>query len=134
MSNPFAAVLLEKDIKPSYQRLKVMEYVNESREHPTVETIYSALKPEIPTLSKATVYNTLKLFEEKQLIKTVTIEDNEVRYDAVVQDHGHIKCEQCGVIVDFPIRFEELPIETLSDWEIQQKDVYYRGLCNKCKE
>lgn len=133
MSNPIAAILLEKEIKPSYQRMKVMEYVSESREHPTVENIYSALKPEIPTLSKATVYNTLKLFEERELIKSVTIEDNEVRYDAVMHDHGHFKCENCGLIVDFPLDLFELHSEFLEDFQIRQKDVFFRGLCNNCK-
>lgn len=134
MSNPIAALLLDVEIKPSYQRLKVMEFVSESNEHPTVEKIFSALKPEIPTLSKATVYNTLKLFEEKNLIRSVTIEDNEVRYDAVVEEHGHFKCDGCGVIIDFPVQQKEETSTALEGCAIRQKDVFYHGFCSDCSK
>ena len=49
-------------VKPSVQRLAVMEYLLTHRTHPTVDEIYRALVSKIPTLSQATVYNTLKLF------------------------------------------------------------------------
>ena len=49
-------------IKPSLQRIAIMEYLIENRIHPTVEDIYEALYIKVPTLSKTTVYNTIKLF------------------------------------------------------------------------
>ena len=54
------------EIKPSYQRIKIFQYLVENKNHPTVDMIYKALCTEIPTLSKTTVYNTLNLFIEKQ--------------------------------------------------------------------
>ena len=51
--------LLKHGIKPSIQRLAVMGYLLEHRTHPAVDEIYNALKAEVPTLSKTTVYNTL---------------------------------------------------------------------------
>lgn len=48
------------NIKPSVQRIAIMKYLMEHRTHPTVDEIYTALSPTIPTLSKTTVYNTLK--------------------------------------------------------------------------
>jgi len=54
--------LKNHDIKPSYQRMKIFQYLLDNHVHPTVDTIYKALCPEIPTLSKTTVYNTLNLF------------------------------------------------------------------------
>ena len=58
--------LKENGIKPSYQRMKIYEFLLQNRIHPTVDTIYRALNKEIPTLSKTTVYNTLNLFIEKK--------------------------------------------------------------------
>lgn len=58
--------LKEHGIKPSYQRMKVFQYLVDNHNHPTVDMIYKALCPEIPTLSKTTVYNTLNLFVEKR--------------------------------------------------------------------
>ncbi|MCB0402432.1 MAG: transcriptional repressor, partial [Flavobacteriales bacterium] len=58
----FAHHLSSNNIKPSVQRIKIFEYLHENRQHPTVDTIYKDLVGHIPTLSKTTVYNTLKLF------------------------------------------------------------------------
>jgi Fe2+ or Zn2+ uptake regulation protein len=134
MNEHITYLLMEKEIKPSYQRIKVMETLNHRKDHPTVEQIYSALKPELPTLSKATVYNTLKLFEEKKLLKAITIEDNEVRYDAIILDHGHFKCEDCGAIYDFPVRLADLDHGTLGHFHIRQRDVFFKGHCVDCRK
>ena len=80
-------------IKPSYQRIKIYEFLMNNREHPTVESIYNALNGQIPTLSKTTVYNTLKIFIDKGIAMAITIDDNEVRFDAQMDLHGHFKCE-----------------------------------------
>jgi Fur family transcriptional regulator, peroxide stress response regulator len=93
-----AKTLIGKNIKPSYQRIIILEYLLNKKNHPTVDKIYTDLAKEIPTLSKATVYNTLDLLKEANLTKVVTIENNETRYDAKVSSHGHFKCESCGKI------------------------------------
>ena len=65
--------------------------------------IYCDLSNDIPTLSKTTVYNTLKLFVENGITSTLTIEENEVRYDAIMTEHAHFKCDGCGTIYDIEI-------------------------------
>ncbi|MDD5601190.1 MAG: transcriptional repressor, partial [Actinomycetota bacterium] len=72
-----AEILKEKNIKPSYQRIKILEYLILRKNHPTVDEIFKDLIKEMPTLSKATVYNTLDLFKRSGLARVVTIEDNE---------------------------------------------------------
>ena len=74
--------LSSKGIKPSYQRIKVFDYLLNNKTHPTVDNIHQELVGEIPTLSKTTVYNTLKLFQEKGIVLIINIEDNETRFDA----------------------------------------------------
>ena len=88
------------EIKPSYQRIKIFQYLVENKNHPTVDMIYKALCTEIPTLSKTTVYNTLNLFIEKKIVNVIVIEENETRYDSVMAVHGHFKCEKCGKIYE----------------------------------
>ena len=74
MSMKKAKMMLEsKDIRPSFQRMKIYKLLMETKEHPSVETIYNELKEEIPSLSKMTIYNTLKLFVEKDLARLITI-------------------------------------------------------------
>ena len=60
-------------VRPSLQRLAIYKYVAEHPTHPTADEIYEALKDQIPTLSKTTVYNTVKLLTEQGIIKMITI-------------------------------------------------------------
>lgn len=131
-TNIIAEKLLKSHIKPSYSRLKIMEYILNKRSHPTVEEIYTILLKELPTLSKTTVYNTLNVLMEAKLIQLITIEDNETRYDADLSEHGHFKCEKCGKIYDFSISLDDNPVEGLIGFRIDNKNVYFKGVCPGC--
>lgn len=124
--------LLKKNIRPSQQRLKILEYFYLNKNHPTVEDIYSVLKPQMPTLTKATIYNTLKVFVKNKLVEEVLIEGNEVRYDLISNSHGHFKCFECGKIYDFKIDIDGLAVSGLNDFQINDKSVYFNGVCPDC--
>src|SRR5208337_1463920 len=93
-------ILLNNGISPSYHRLKIYEYLMNNRTHPSADMIYADIIKYIPTLSKTTIYNTLKTFVEKGIVASVTIENTEVRYDADVSFHGHFKCQTCQCLYD----------------------------------
>ena len=124
--------LQKKGIRPSYQRIKVLEYLQEADSHPTVDEIYRALSPEIPSLSKATIYNTLHTFTEAGLARVISIDDVEMHYDSILVDHGHFKCESCGAIVNFAIDIEHIAIGGLKHFKVTEKNVYFKGLCPDC--
>ena len=125
--------LLQNGIKPSYQRIRVFEYLVNKHNHPTVEKIYSELIPEIPTLSKTTIYNTLKLFIDKGIVNVLNIEDKELRYDADISMHGHFKCEQCKHIYDFKIDPSNIDLIEIKNFQVNQTHFYMKGICDKCK-
>ena len=64
--------LLDHNIKPSMQRIAIMQYLMEHPIHPSADDIYTALSPSMPTLSKTTVYNTLKLFSEQGALREMS--------------------------------------------------------------
>jgi Fur family transcriptional regulator, peroxide stress response regulator len=97
-----------------------------------VDEIFRALSPEIPSLSKATIYNTLHTFTEADLVRVVDIDETERRYDITRTDHGHFLCDECATIYNFQVNFEQVPIEGLNQFEIKQKNVYFKGLCPNC--
>ena len=137
-NNALAKDILEKKgIKPSLHRLKIFEYLSDHPyDHPTVDTIFQDIHSEIPTLSKTTIYNTLKTFIDKKLIRAITIEENEVRFDVKTKPHAHLKCIQCNnlynVNVD-PELFSKFFKENNTDQhEIYETHIYLRGVCNKC--
>jgi Fur family transcriptional regulator, peroxide stress response regulator len=124
-------VLSEKGIRPSFHRLKVLEYLHKNLIHPTADQIYVALQHEIPSLSKMTIYNIVKVLEEAGLINSLLI-DNETRFDAHLQDHGHFHCTICGEIINFEINTCDVPIRGLHDYAITTRDVIFKGMCPTC--
>lgn len=124
--------LQKKDIRPSYQRIKVLEYMHQKGGHPTVDEIYHVLSPEIPSLSKTTIYNTLHTFVEAGLIRAVNIDGAEQRYDLMLFTHGHFKCDSCGTITNFSIDIDCIAPEELNEFDIRERNVYFRGLCPNC--
>lgn len=126
--------LKERGIKPSYQRIKIYEFLLKNRIHPTVDTIYRALNKEIPTLSKTTVYNTLNLFLKENIINILVIEENETRYDANLDLHGHFKCDICSKIYDVDLNSENIIFDNLNGFDIREKHLYFKGICKNCNE
>lgn len=124
--------LKNKKIRLSHQRLKVLEYVANHKCHPTVDQIYNNLHNEIPTLSKTTVYNTLNALVEAGIVRLINIGDNESRYDINTENHGHFKCESCGSIYDFEINIDSFDSKDLNGFKINNKDVYFKGICPRC--
>ena len=96
--------LTDHGVKPSAQRLAVMEYLMEHRTHPSADEIYCALHPAMPTLSKTTVYNTLRLLTEKGAAIQLTIDERNVCFDADTTPHAHFLCTRCGKVYDVPLR------------------------------
>ena len=125
--------LTDSGIKPSYQRIRILSYLMEKKNHPTVETIHKELVNDIPTLSKTTVYNTLKQFVEKGITQIINIEDNKTRYDADISTHGHFKCIKCNKVYDFRFDNNNLEINDLEEFDFLQTHLYIKGICKKCK-
>lgn len=119
-------------VKPSHHRMRVYQYLVENRNHPSVEVIYQELIQEIPTLSRTTLYNTLKLFEEKRLVTLITIAENEMHYDADTSLHGHFRCQNCGQIYDIRLQPPETKMEGLAGFQVRESHIYFRGICPHC--
>lgn len=122
-------LLAKHGIKPSAQRIAVMRYMLTHHTHPTVDEIYRALVPEYPTMSRTTVYNTLKLMVENRCITGLSIDSANARFDGVTEPHAHFMCKQCGRITDIPL--DRMPMAP-SGMEWHETEVYFRGLCENC--
>ncbi len=128
--------LLNYRIKPSVQRIAIMDYLLTHRTHPSVEEVYSALSPDMPTLSKTTVYNTLKLFTEEGAIQMLTIDEKNVCFDGDTSMHAHFLCKKCGKIYDLPISdmMKEVVDMEIDGNMVMEVHYYYKGICKNCIE
>ena len=121
----------EAGLRPSSARIHVLRYLEKHRNHPTADRIYKALRPDLPSLSRASVYNSLSALERSGLVRPLTISGDELRYDAAVADHGHFCCERCGAIRDFALAASEAAFD-LDGFVAKRKDVLVFGLCPSC--
>lgn len=123
-------------ISPSPQRLAIYKFLQDNRIHPTVDTIYQAVQKDLPTISRTTVYNTVKRLAEAGAVQEVIIEDGELRYDADISDHGHFKCTVCGEVYDlFPPADTPLveKIHGLPEgFTVKRLHLCCRGTCSQC--
>ena len=127
-----AKILSDHNIKPSIIRVMIYDYVRSTKSHPTVDEIYKHLHPMAPTLSKTTVYNSVKLFTSSGLFKALSIDGTQIRYDADTGHHGHFRCEDCERVFDFKIR--EGSESGLDGFDVTKREIFYSGRCIECKE
>lgn len=129
-----SSMLKEYGIKPSFQRVKIMEFLQNNNIHPTVNEIYDALIDEIPSLSKTTVYNTLNLMKEHSLVNMLTIDDAETRYDLNSSAHGHFFCTHCKKITDIELNLSNVVSKDIDDHYIDSIEVKVSGICPACRK
>lgn len=128
-------VLLDAGVKPSFQRLRILHFILDSLNHPAAEEIFQSLKPEIPTLSRTTVYNTLNLLVEKGILLPLTISEHETRYDPDTGlDHSHFFCRNCERIFDIRRPPACVAGQELEGHLVQSARLYLTGLCRECRE
>lgn len=125
-------ILLSKGIKPTYQRLKILKYLQKSCAHPTVDRIYQDIVKDMPTMSKTTVYNTLNALAEKNIVTPISITGTEVRFDFSGSRHHHFLCEKCHKIIDMKVMCPNLEKGEINGNIIKELHGYFKGICAKC--
>ena len=138
INNVVKEKLLSHGIKPSLQRMAVMEYLSEHQTHPTADMIFNDLSLSIPTLSKTTVYNTLRLLADQGAILSLNIDEKNVHYDGYTAAHAHFRCKKCERIFDVMEKTMNVPgqdfVQESKDFRITECQIYYKGYCKDCEE
>ena len=122
------ALLRRVGMQPTPQRLAVARYVLATTSHPTADEVLEQARRECPTLSRATVYNTLSRLSEKGLVRPQTIKTGVVVFDSHVERHHHFIDEKTGAIHDVP--WDALVVsgqKRLRGYEVKEYQVVLRG-------
>ena len=128
--------LRKKGYKATTQRIAICRFVLHSREHPSAQRIYDEVKKVHPTVSLATVYKTLQILREQDLIQELDLPESKARFDSFMGPHINIVCLQCGNIQDFSDNIAREMVErvtTKADFTRtgQRIDIY--GICKTCR-
>jgi Fur family peroxide stress response transcriptional regulator len=125
----------EKGFRFTAQRRQVYDALMAQRDHPTAVEVFMRVKAKLPTISLATVYNTLETLAGCGLVKHVNHEREPSRYCANLDEHAHLFCEKCSSVTDLPLRSRRRAADL---WEVPEnavisgQDISFRGLCPKC--
>ena len=82
------------------KRDAILTYLKNTKAHPSAETIYTDLKPEIADLAMGTVYRNLTLFRQQGLISSIATVSGVERFDANTNPHVHFICTDCDAVID----------------------------------
>ena len=118
------------------QRKAVLEVIRESENHLTASEIFEAARRRRPTISYATVYNSLRYLKEAGLVDEISFGNGASRYDRVTERHDHAICTSCGKLVDFDLDVTDDLIRTAarrSRFKPESLHLTLRGLCPDCR-
>ena len=105
-------LLRSHGIAPTHQRTEIARVLFERKEHLSAEQILVAVNAPEVEVSKATVYNTLRLFVEKKLVRELIVDPTRIYYDPNTAPHHHFYDVATGRLTDIPaeaVRIEGLP-------------------------
>ena len=120
-------------LKTTHQRLVVFDSLQRIMYHPSAEDIYALVQPENPTISLATVYNTLDSFVEAKLISRVLTEEGKNLYDFDTGSHHHIYLTNTNEIIDYhdpelqDLIEEYLKKKNISNLEIKELQLHIKA-------
>ena len=129
------ADLKRAGLKLTPQRIAIVREIADDLSHPTAQALFERLRLAFPTMSFATVYNTLDALAGCGLTGSLNL-GGAVRFDPNTEPHHHAVCDACGMVVDInvDIATDAAPPATLraSGFRVLSEERIYRGLCDRC--
>lgn len=143
----FRKMLKKNGLKVTNQRLLVLEVLAENRDkHLTAEDIYACVKEDYPDIGLATIYRTMQLLLEMQLVDRINLDDGCVRYEigeraqgdaSGKHHHHHLICKTCGKVLPFKddlLDELEYKIEETTGFHVLDHELKFFGHCRECRE
>lgn len=131
-----------RGVKLTPQRVAIFESLIGHPGHPSAEEVYQDVLVRYPTLSFATVYNTLQLLTKLGEVREIIVDELRRRYDANVGPHQHAVCRHCHRIVDVRLSEERMdsafwtrlaePDLRAHGFVVESASVEFSGLCGAC--
>lgn len=136
-STNHAERLRAADLRVTRPRLAVLTAVD-GHPHADTETVFDAVRTELPSVSRQAVYDVLHALTVARLVRRIQPSGLIARYESRVGDnHHHAVCRSCGTIVDVDCAVGAAPCLDASDnvgFAIDEAEVIYWGLCPACTD
>lgn len=126
-------MLRAEGLKLTPQRLAVIDILFRERFHGSAEDIHRKIKKRFPSMSLATVYNTLHTLQRIGIVREFRISDANLFFELLTDPHHHLVCRRCDRIIDIPISLVPQPAD-VSPHRMESFMVIFYGACSKCLE
>ena len=117
------------------QRQAIINMLAKSKEHPTAEMIYAAVRQELPDISLGTVYRNLNLLVGSGEIQKLSFGDGADHFDARTAPHYHFVCRCCHQVSDLPMglltEIDHLA-QRYYDGKVESHATTFYGVCGDC--
>ena len=130
-ADEFRAVCKAQHWKCTPQRLAVYHYMHGNSRHPSVDDVWTFVRKRIPSITRESVYRILNEFSAAGIVSRMDMIDN-AHYDVNVTPHGHLVCEKCGGVTDFPLDALPKPPRGVPKENIRNIEVRMIWLCPVC--
>ena len=116
-------------------RVAVLSAVH-AHPHADTDSLIAAVRRDFGVVSHQAVYDVLRALTDTGLVRRIQPSGSVARYEARVGDnHHHLVCRSCGVIVDVDCAIGDAPCLTAADeagYEVDEAEVIYWGRCPEC--
>lgn len=126
-----------KDLGLTKQREVVLQVIRDADEHLTANEVFDKAKTLLPTISFATVYNSLRFLKDAGHIAEIQFGNGASRFDRKLTRHDHAICNKCGKLVDLELDFPSELVESAafaSNFKPESLEFTLRGLCPECNQ
>lgn len=127
--------LRNKGYKATPQRIAICRVALNNRNHPSAQQVYNEVKKIHPTVSLATVYKTIEVLRDLDLVQEINFPHDQARFDSYMIPHINLICLKCGKIIDIDdVTVKEITMKVTASKKFkltgQRMDIY--GFCQKC--
>lgn len=120
------------------QHAAILEYLKDSKFHPSAADIYEYVLKKLSTISRTTVYNTIDLLKKEGLIQELAVRNHKGRrFDSNPLPHDHLICNICGNIVNTEVNIDHSSLLTQKQkqgFDIKEISITVHGVCPNCKK
>ncbi|KDR94185.1 Fur family transcriptional regulator, ferric uptake regulator [Peptoclostridium litorale DSM 5388] len=134
--------LKAKGFKLTPQRRSIVDtVVGTTGRHLSIEEIYNLVKQSCPEIGLATVYRTVQILDDINVVSKLDLNDGCLRYELSLNNeddhnHHHLICNNCGVVIEVREDLLDMLEETIEknyDFKIKDHDLRVFGICKNCK-
>ena len=132
--NDIVSRLSQKGCRITPQRLMILEAIEGASGHISAEEIYQDIRKRYPGLNISTVYRTLELLKEMNLVTETDMGDGRVRFHSLGHEHHHhLVCSKCGKVIDLDEETLSPLTDVLSEKYGFRADLKHLAIFGRCK-